>query len=317
MYLKRCTPFNPQTANRPDPRQNDLLLNVLRPTNSTGKWIVVFIDRAAFPARFAFLHALSSIPQMDVTISSPPGPDSVHSPLPIFAEHTFACAHDGCDKRFFRRSDLKKHWRVHTGTKLFACDHEGCRKSFAWSSHLTTHKRMHTNDRPYTCDHEGCGKRFSQASNLRSHKRTHTGDKPIICDYEGCGMRFMDSTHQMTHKRTHTGEKPYACDYEGCGKSFSQMSNLKSHKCRHADDRLYACDIDGCDKNFRTSSDRANHRRTHTDTKPYASLDHNRCAKGLAALVAASALQDVVPISKAQATQELNVWLQSVNAMCQ
>ena len=254
------------------------------------------------------------IPQMDVAVSSPPSPDSVHSPLPRFAEHTFACAHDGCDKRFFRRCDLKKHWRVHTGTKLFACDLEGCGKKFAWSSHLTTHKRMHTNVRPYTCDHEGCAKRFSQASNLRTHKRTHTGDKPIACDVEGCGMRFMDSAHQMTHKRTHTGEKPYACDYEGCGKNFSQLSNLKSHRSRHTGDRLYACDNDGCDKNFRTLSDRANHRRTHTDTKPYA---HNRYAKGLAALVAASALQDFVPISKVQATLELKVWLQSVNAMCQ
>ena len=164
------------------------------------------------------------IPQMDVAVSSPPSPDSVHSPLPRFAEHTFACAHDGCDKRFFRRCDLKKHWRVHTGTKLFACD------------------------------------------------------------------------------------------LEGCGKNFSQLSNLKSHRSRHTGDRLYACDNDGCDKNFRTLSDRANHRRTHTDTKPYA---HNRYAKGLAALVAASALQDIVPISKVQATLELKVWLQSVNAMCQ
>jgi len=74
---------------------------------------------------------------MNVAVSSPPSPDSVHSPLPIFAEHTLACAHDGCDKRFFRRSDLKKHGGLHTGTKLFACDHEGCGKSFSSSSHLT------------------------------------------------------------------------------------------------------------------------------------------------------------------------------------
>lgn len=65
-------------------------------------------------------------------------------------------------------------------------------QSFNRKSDLQRHYRIHTNERPYTCNQPGCGKSFIQRSALTVHIRTHTGEKPHQCQHPGCAKRFSD-----------------------------------------------------------------------------------------------------------------------------
>ncbi|EXK23433.1 hypothetical protein FOMG_19787 [Fusarium oxysporum f. sp. melonis 26406] len=74
----------------------------------------------------------------------------------------------------------------------FQCDWRSCTKGFNSKTDLQRHYRIHTNERPYACSISECGKRFIQKSALTVHIRTHTGEKPHQCQHLGCGWRFSD-----------------------------------------------------------------------------------------------------------------------------
>ncbi|CAH1785574.1 unnamed protein product [Owenia fusiformis] len=111
-------------------------------------------------------------------------------------ERPFQCL--TCGQTFIRISVWKEHQQRHvTSYKPFKC--EFCSKGFWRKPNLAKHTRIHTGDKPFACQY--CGKLFIARTNRNQHERVHTGEKPYKCKY--CDKTFSQTSNMRQHEKTH------------------------------------------------------------------------------------------------------------------
>ncbi len=86
---------------------------------------------------------------------------------------TFDCSFGNCNKGFTTKSDLQKHFRIHSGERPYRCIIDNCGQAFTASHHLKMHSRKHNGEKPFECKEGGCEKAFTSKVALRSHQQIH------------------------------------------------------------------------------------------------------------------------------------------------
>ena len=85
-------------------------------------------------------------------------------------ERPYLCGYPRCDKSYFKKEHLIRHFLLHTGTSSFRCPHLECvgKEYFRDSSTLKRHMATHSSEKPFQCDR--CDKRFTYKDSLNYHR---------------------------------------------------------------------------------------------------------------------------------------------------
>ena len=160
-----CSPFYlvpPPSSPRLTPRPASIPATVWsRSSRSPWRLVVgaILTAHGSNVARYVFYYS-SFISFGFRKKKATPNQKSTHVNIPVAGGPRILTVHQS----FNRKSDLCRHYRIHTNERPYHCNVKDCNKSFIQRSALTVHSRTHTGEKPHVCDHEGCQKAFSDVS---------------------------------------------------------------------------------------------------------------------------------------------------------
>jgi uncharacterized Zn-finger protein len=109
--------------------------------------------------------------------------------LKIDGKYQYKCC--ACTKVFHQLSNLKAHWRTHSGERPFKC--HKCQKPFVQRAHLLKHLPTHRTGKFFSCSL--CSLIFTKASSLANHRRLHS--KEIV---QGTQCKFQIPIRDWRYK---------------------------------------------------------------------------------------------------------------------
>ncbi|GBN41435.1 Zinc finger protein 468 [Araneus ventricosus] len=128
-----------------------------------------------------------------------------------------------CDKCFIFKSQLDRHYVIHSGERSFSC--QICEQKFSVKCNLRRHMLTHSEQKARECD--GCHKVCTRKANLVRHYRIHTGEKTYTC--EKSGKSFSDPSHfNKQRKSSGSSSKMRNCCFlgESCALPQKNATNL-------------------------------------------------------------------------------------------
>ena len=110
---------------------------------------------------------------------------SMPTPLNQKAKADIPCPHVGCNSLFTLRSNMRRHYLLHSQPPPFGCNI--CGSKFHRRADRDGHVKKHTGERNIPCG--VCGRMFSRQSDRRSHEKSHTVGRRFPCGH-GCEAHF-------------------------------------------------------------------------------------------------------------------------------
>ena len=127
-----------------------------------------------------------------------------------------------CDKRFFKKSNLNQHMKIHNKSNAFKCDI--CMKVFSKKCNLVVHYRIHTGEKPFAC--QVCDRKFSRKDILVRHQATHNEVRSFKCSICPEGRYFKTKARLTNHMVFHY-EPKFACSH--CEYKAHTKQSLDKH----------------------------------------------------------------------------------------
>lgn len=140
----------------------------------------------------------------DEILSEPPPKIEILEQIVIYPNQKSVKCHF-CDKNF-EKSYLEEHKKIHSST-FYHCTDESCDKKFRRKSSLRKHSYQHKGRFKYECTE--CKVTFIDLTKYELHKNTkhETKDSPRYhCPDPNCRKSFASPDYLKRHQVTHNGE---------------------------------------------------------------------------------------------------------------